>query len=49
MCAIQNMLLLEFLGVPDDRRVAGVVYAGYAAHLPERRRIPWREKTRWMA
>lgn len=41
--------LLEFLGVPEGRRVAGVVYVGYAAHLPARRRTPWREKTRWMA
>jgi len=40
--------LLKFLGVPEDRRIAGVIYVGYPAHIPERRRTPYREKTRWL-
>ncbi|MGH2360285.1 MAG: nitroreductase family protein, partial [bacterium] len=40
--------LLEFLGVPAARRVAGVIYVGYPALVPRRRRTPYGKKTRWM-
>lgn len=40
--------LREFLGVPEDRRIAGIVYVGYADHIPERRRTTFSEKTRWV-
>jgi nitroreductase/YHS domain-containing protein len=41
--------LRAFLGLPDDRRVAAIVYAGYPAVVPERRRAPWAEKTVWLS
>jgi nitroreductase/YHS domain-containing protein len=41
--------LRAFLGVPEGRRIAGVVYLGYPAHVPPRRRTPFQEKTRWLA
>jgi nitroreductase/YHS domain-containing protein len=40
--------LREFLGVGPARRIAGVVYVGYADHRPERRRTSFRDKTRWL-
>ena len=40
--------LREFLAVPEGRRVVGIVYVGYADHIPERRRRPFSEKTRWL-
>lgn len=40
--------LLEFLGVPPDRRIAGAIYVGYPDHVPQRRRIPPAQKTRWV-
>ena len=41
--------LREWLAVTEGRRIAGVIYVGYPAHIPERRRTPHREKTHWMA
>jgi nitroreductase/YHS domain-containing protein len=40
--------LRTLLGVPDDRRIAGVVYVGYPAHVPERRRTSAAHKTHWL-
>jgi nitroreductase len=40
--------LREFLGLADDRRITGVVYAGYPLEVPQRRRTPAAEKTVWM-
>lgn len=40
--------LRELLGVPHDRRIAGVLYMGYPDHIPERRRTPAGQKTRWL-
>lgn len=40
--------LREFLGLADDRRITGVVYAGYPVDVPQRRRTPAAEKTVWM-
>jgi nitroreductase/YHS domain-containing protein len=40
--------LRELLAVPDDRRIAGVLYMGYPDHIPERRRTPAGQKTRWL-
>jgi nitroreductase/YHS domain-containing protein len=39
----------EFLGVPATRRIVGVVYVGYAAHTPARRRTEAGAKTHWLA
>jgi nitroreductase len=40
--------LREFLGLASDRRITGVVYAGYPVDVPQRRRTPAAEKTVWM-
>jgi nitroreductase/YHS domain-containing protein len=40
--------LREFLSVPPTRRIAGAVYVGYSAHVPERRRTPAAKKTHWL-
>lgn len=40
--------LREFLAVPDDRRIAAILYVGYPDHIPERRRTPAGQKTRWL-
>lgn len=40
--------LLDFLDVPEGRRIAGVMYVGYPALIPERRRTSYEAKTRWL-
>jgi len=40
--------LREFLGLPEDRRIIGVLYAGYPAEIPQKRRTPASEKTVWL-
>ena len=40
--------LLEFLGVPAGRRIAGAIYVGYPDHIPHRRRTPSINKTTWL-
>ncbi|MDR5682662.1 MAG: nitroreductase [Armatimonadota bacterium] len=40
--------LREFLGLGADRRIVGVVYAGYPLEVPQRRRTPAAQKTVWM-
>lgn len=44
---VRDPRLREFLQVPPDRRIAAIVYLGYPALVPERRRKPYQEKTRW--
>lgn len=44
---VRDPRLREFLQVPSDRRIAAIVYVGYPALVPERRRTPYQEKTRW--
>ncbi len=46
---IRDPGLRAFLDLPQDRRVAAVLYVGYPALVPERRRKHWQEKTRWMS
>lgn len=41
--------LRELLSLPEDHRVIGVLYLGYPALVPEKRRTPAREKTVWMS
>jgi nitroreductase len=41
--------LRALLGLPADRRVIGVLYLGYPAAVPEKRRTPAREKTVWLS
>lgn len=36
------------LDVPDDHRLFGVIYLGRPADIPEKRRTPARDKTRWL-
>ena len=40
--------LREFLRLPEDRRITGILYAGYPAELPQKRRTPAAEKTVWL-
>ncbi|MDQ7820417.1 MAG: nitroreductase [Armatimonadota bacterium] len=40
--------LREFLGLGPDERVIGVIYAGYPAVVPQKRRTPAAEKTVWL-
>jgi nitroreductase/YHS domain-containing protein len=46
---IHDVRLRAFLNLPPDRRVAAVIYAGYPAVVPERRRAPWSEKAVWLS
>ena len=46
---IHDRTLRAFLDMPEDRRVAAVVYVGYPAVVPERRRTPHQQKTHWLA
>ncbi len=40
--------LRELLGVAADRRITGIIYAGYPAELPVKRRTPAAERTVWL-
>ncbi len=40
--------LRQLLSLPDNRRIIGVIYAGYPADVPARRRTPGAEKTVWL-
>ncbi len=40
--------LREFLGLQSHERVIGVIYAGYPAAVPHKRRTPAAEKTIWL-
>lgn len=46
---VDSPQLRALLGLPDDRRVIGVLYLGYPAALPQKRRTPATEKTVWLA
>jgi len=41
--------LRDLLRLPDTRRVIGIIYAGYPADVPQRRRTPASEKTVWLS
>ncbi len=40
--------LRAMLNLPDDRRILGVLYVGYPAAIPQKRRTPAAEKTVWV-
>ncbi len=40
--------LRELLGLPDNRRIIGVIYVGYPAEVPQRKRSPASAKTVWL-
>ena len=40
--------LRALLGLPPDRRIIGVIYAGYPESVPQKRRTPAAEKTIWL-
>lgn len=40
--------LRELLGLPENHRVIGIIYAGYPAEVPEKRRTPAAQKIRWL-
>jgi len=40
--------LRRLLSLPDNRRVIGLVYAGYPVEVPTRRRTPAADKTVWL-
>lgn len=41
--------LRAFLDLAADRRVAAIIYVGYPAVVPQRKRTPWPEKTVWLS
>jgi nitroreductase len=43
-----DLSLRAILGVPPDRRVTGIIYVGYPAELPTKRRTPAAERTVWL-
>jgi nitroreductase len=45
---VDSPRLRKLLSLPDGHRVIGVLYLGYPASVPEKRRTPAREKTVWM-
>lgn len=45
---VRDPALRAFFDLPLDRRVAAVLYVGYPAIVPERRRTPYEQKTRWL-
>lgn len=45
---VNSPALRRLLNVPDDRRVIGVMYVGYPAAVPQKRRTPAVEKTMWL-
>lgn len=45
---VDSPVLRRLLNLPDDRRVIGVMYAGYPAAIPQKRRTPASEKTVWL-
>lgn len=46
---VDSPQLRELLSLPEGHRVIGVLYLGYPAAVPEKRRTPAREKTVWLA
>jgi nitroreductase len=40
--------LRQLLGLPETRRIIGLIYAGYPAEVPSRRRTPAAERTVWL-
>jgi nitroreductase len=40
--------LREVLRLEDDRRILGIVYAGYPLEVPQKRRTPAAERTVWL-
>ena len=40
--------LRHLLGLAEDRRIIGVLYVGYPAEVPQRRRTPAAERTVWL-
>jgi len=47
--AVREMASLrELLKLPDSQRVIGIIFAGYPAEIPQRRRTPAAEKTVWL-
>ncbi len=45
---LEHPSLRALLAVPADRRVTGIIYAGYPAELPTKRRTPAAERTVWL-
>jgi nitroreductase len=41
--------LRRLLNLPDNRRVIGLIYAGYPVEVPTRRRTPAADKTVWLS
>jgi len=45
---IHDPALKRFLGIPEERRVAGIVYLGYPGENREAARRPLAERVRWI-
>ncbi|HEV8340178.1 MAG TPA: nitroreductase [bacterium] len=46
---LEHPSLRALLDVPPDRRVTGIIYAGYPAELPTKRRTPAADRTVWLS
>ncbi len=46
---VRDPTLRAFLDLDEDRRAVGILYVGYPAVVPERRRTPYQQKTHWLA
>jgi nitroreductase len=40
--------LRALLGLESDRRVLGIIYVGYPADIPQKRRTPAADRTVWL-
>ncbi len=45
---VESPVLREMLHLPEERRIMGVIYMGYPALVPQKRRTPAAEKTVWL-
>lgn len=45
---LRDVELRALLGLEDDRRIVAVVYVGYPADVPQKRRTPAAERTVWL-
>lgn len=45
---IEHAEMRALLGVPEDHRIFGVIYMGYPADTPTKKRTPYTEKIRWL-
>lgn len=45
---LRDPALRELLSLEEDRRILGVIFVGYPAEIPQKRRAPAQERTVWL-